>query len=98
MLEAQLKAQRAAALRLGFTDEQIQQLQTATKFKRAEDFMRVGQKSQALSLMWENMKGANSLAITARMLMRLMIPNSFMRGRNRVRQRRAQERYGTIKV
>ncbi len=98
MLEAQLKAQRAAALRLGFTDEQIQKLQRATKFKRAEDFMRVGQKSQALSLIWENLAGANSASASGKMLLRLLIPNSFMRGRNRVRQRRAHERYGEIKI
>ena len=98
MLEEQLQAQRQAALRFGLTEEQVAELQRATRFNRAEDFLRVGQKSQALSLMMHNLRGANSPLVAARMLLRLLIPNSFMRGRARVRQRKAFERYGTINV
>ena len=98
MLEEQLRAQREAALRFGFTDKQIEKLQTTTKFNRAEDFLRLGQKSEALRLMMRNVPGANSARATVRMLLRLLIPNSFMRGRARVRQRKAHERYGTIDI
>jgi len=98
MLEEQLLAQREAAVRFGLTNEQILKLQRATRFSRAEDFLRVGQKSQALALMTQNLRGAKSSRATMRMLLRLLIPNSFMRGRARVRQRKAQERYGTIDV
>lgn len=98
MLEEQLQAQRAAAVRFGLTDEQVAKLQRATRFSRAEDFLRVGQKSQALGLIMHNLGGANSPRTTARMLLRLLLPNSFMRGRARVRQRRAFERYGSIVV
>jgi alpha-1,3-rhamnosyltransferase len=98
MLEEQLRAQREAALRFGFTEKQIEELQLATRFNRAEDFLRVGQKSQALNLILHNLRGANSPRATARMFLRLLAPNSFMRGRARVRQRRAQERFGTIDV
>jgi alpha-1,3-rhamnosyltransferase len=98
MLEAQLNAQRQGALRFGLTEDRIEALQRTTKFNRAEDFLRVGQKSQALSLMMNNLSGANSTRTTTRMLLRLLIPNSFMRGRARVRQRRAFERYGSIVV
>ena len=96
MLEEQLRAQREAAVRFGFTDEQIETLQLTTRFNRAEDFLRVGQKSQALNLILHNLRGADSPRTTARMFVRLLIPNSFMRGRARVRQRRAHERYGTL--
>jgi alpha-1,3-rhamnosyltransferase len=98
MLEEQLHAQRAAAVRFGLTNKQIVELQRATRFSRAEDFLRVGQKSQALSLMMHNLRGISSPGATARMLLRLLIPNSFMRGRARVRQRQAFERDGTIDV
>lgn len=98
MLEEQLGAQREAALRFGLTKEQIATLQRATRFNRAEDFLRVGRKSQALSLMMHNLRGANSPRATTRMLLRLLIPNSFMRGRARVRQRKAVERYGRIEI
>jgi alpha-1,3-rhamnosyltransferase len=96
MLEEQLSAQRAAALRFGLTNQQIAELQRTTRFSRAEDFLRVGRKSQALNLMANNLRGANSARATTRMLLRLLIPNSFMRGRARVRQRKAHERYGSL--
>ena len=96
MLEEQLKAQREAALRFGFSDEQVKELQRATRFTRAEDFLRVGDKSQALSLLTHNLRGAQSVRATAKILLRLLMPNSFMRGRARVRQRKAHQRYGTL--
>jgi alpha-1,3-rhamnosyltransferase len=98
MLEAQLKAQRQGAMRFGLTEDRIEALQRTTKFNRAEDFLRVGQKSTALSLMMKNLGGIKSARTTTRMLVRLLIPNLFMRGRARVRQRKAFERYGSIVV
>jgi alpha-1,3-rhamnosyltransferase len=96
MLEAQLAAQCKAALRFGFTEEQVEHLQTTTRFSRAEDFLRVGQKSQAINLMMNNWRGANFSRTTARMLLRLLIPNPFMRWRTRGRQRKAFGRYGKL--
>lgn len=98
MLAEQLKAQREGALRLGLTEEQIDGLQSTTKFNRAEDFLRLGQKSKALSLMMSNLSGANSTLATTRMFLRLLIPNPVMNWRVRRRQRRALERYGIIKI
>ncbi len=96
MLTEQLRAQRDAALRFGFSDKQIEDLQTATRFRRAEDFLRVGRKSPAVRLMLQNWHGANSPRATARMLLRLLIPTSVMRRRNKARQRKNYERYGTL--
>ena len=96
MLEEQLRALREAALRFGLTDEQVADLQRTTRFRRAEDFLRVGEKSKALGLMVNNWRGAKCPFVTARMLLRLLIPNSFMRGRARIRQRNAHKRYGTL--
>ena len=98
MLDEQLKSQRAAALRFGLTNEQIEALQRTTRFNRAEDFLRVGQKSKALSLMMNNLSGVNSPRATARMFLRLLIPTSIMKRRARIRQRKVFERYGTIDV
>ena len=98
MLEEQLQAQRQAALRMGFTDKQIAALQRATKFRRAEDFLRVGKKSEAVSLMMNNWRGIKYYWLPRLMLLRLMLPNSIMRWRARVRQRKAHERYGSIEV
>jgi alpha-1,3-rhamnosyltransferase len=98
MLEEQLQAQRAAALSFGFTARQIEDLQRATRFSRAEDFLRVGQKSQALRLLIHNLRGVDSPRTTAKILLRLLIPGSIMRWRARLRQRRAHGRYGTINL
>jgi alpha-1,3-rhamnosyltransferase len=98
MLEEQLQAQRAAALSFGFTARQIDDLQRATRFSRAEDFLRVGQKSQALRLLIHNLRGVDSPRVTAKILLRLLIPGSIMRWRARLRQRRAHGRYGTINL
>jgi hypothetical protein len=46
----------------------------------------------------QNLGGVASPRATARILLRLLIPNSFMRGRARARQRKAFERYGSIEV
>jgi len=96
MLNEQLKSQRTAALRFGLTNEQIEALQRTTRFNRAEDFLRVGEKSQALNLMVNNLSGANSTRATARMFLRLLIPTSIMKRRARIRQRKAFERYGAL--
>jgi alpha-1,3-rhamnosyltransferase len=96
MLEAQLRAQRAAALRFGFTKDQVDKLQRTTRFTRAEDFLRVGDKSAALSLIMNNLRGANSPRASARMLLRLLLPNTILRRRARARQRNAHERYGNL--
>jgi alpha-1,3-rhamnosyltransferase len=98
MLEEQLRAQRDAALRFGLTNKQIDALQTATRFSRAEDFLRVGEKRQALRLLMHNSRGMNSPRAIARMLLRLVIPNSIMRWRAQVRQRKVFQRYGSIVV
>jgi alpha-1,3-rhamnosyltransferase len=96
MLEEQLRAQRDAALRFGFSKEQVEELQRTTRFTRAEDFLRVGQKSKALSLIMNNLRGANSPRATARMFLRLLLPHSILRRRARNRQRAAHKRYGNL--
>jgi alpha-1,3-rhamnosyltransferase len=96
MLREQLKSQRDAALRSGWTDKEVEALQRTTRFSRAEDFLRVGEKSKALSLMLNNLGGAN--AKLARMLLRLLIPTSIMKRRQRARQQAAFERYGKLEI
>lgn len=98
MLAEQLKAQRDAARRFGFSEPEIEKLQTATKFRRAEDFLRVGKKADALKLMSKNLAGLGSLRSLARMLVRLCIPFSLMKHRNLAAGRKTHQRYGSIDV
>ena len=96
MLEEQLQAQHRAAIRFGLTDKQIEELQRATRFRRAEDFLRVGQKSQGLRLVMHNLRGAHFDRATTKILLRLVMPGSLMRAWARIRQRKAFRRYGTL--
>lgn len=96
MLDEQLQAQRAAAQRFGLSERQIERLQRTTRFNRAEDFLRLGQKSEALGLMVKNWRGARSPSAVARMFARMLLPNSLLRSRTRLRQQRARAKYGRL--
>jgi len=98
MLDEQLKAQRQAAGTLGLSESELAKLQTATKFSRAEDFLRVGEKGQALTLMSQNLAGMRSATALGRMLLRLLIPFSFVEERNRRASLAAYRRYGSIEI
>lgn len=97
MLDEQLTAQRNAADRLGYSSHEITTLQRVTKFRRAEDFLRIGDKKTAAMLMWQNLAGA-SLRSSARMLLRLGVPFGLIERRNAMRARKAHERYGSIVI
>ena len=98
MLKEQLAAQRAVAPTLGLSDQELEKLQTRTRFSRAEDFIRVGDKRTAIRLMSANLSGAQSPRSLARMLIRLGVPMTFIRKRNAAKQRRASERFGSIEL
>src|SRR2546423_8151012 len=98
MLKEQLAAQRAVAPTLGLSDQELEKLQTRTRFRRAEDFIRVGDKRTAIRLMSTNLSGAQSPRSLARMLIRLGLPMSFIRKRNAGKQRSASERFGSIEL
>lgn len=98
MLAEQLKAQRQAAAEFGLNDLDIDRLQTVTKFSRAEDFLRLGHKRQALRLMAKNIDGLRSLKSLTRMLARFLIPFSLMQKRQGARRRRYTQQYGSIEI
>ena len=98
MLKEHLAAQRVVAPALGLSDQELEKLQTRTRFSRAEDFIRVGDKRTAIRLMSANLSGVRSPRSFARMLMRLGLPMSLIRKRNAARQRRARERFGAIEL
>lgn len=98
MLDEQLRAQREAAVRFGMSGQEIAKLQKTTRFARAEDFMRVGEKSRALRLMLANLGGANSFSATGRMLVRLLTPYALIERRRARRQKEATQRHGILEV
>jgi len=98
MLDEQLKAQREAAKRFGFSEAEIEELHRRTKFQRAEDFLRLGHKSQAARLMLANLNGARSFTSAARMLVRLALPFSLVRGFKESKERKTVEQLGELNI
>jgi len=98
MLAEQLAAQHRVREQLKLGYQELEKLQRQIRFHRAEDFLRLGDKSRALALMLENLRGANSPFVIARMLVRLLIPNAFMQMRQQKRHNRNIARFGSIKI
>ena len=98
MLKEHLAAQRALAPTLGLSDQELEKLQTRTRFSRAEDFIRVGDKRTAIRLLSANLSGVRSPRSLARMLMRLGLPMTLMRKRNAAKRKRTSERLGSIEL
>ncbi len=96
MLAEQLAAQRRFAASLGLGADELARLHTTISFNRAEDFLRLGEKSNALALMRRNLSGATSARTVARMLARLVVPYRLLERRRKLLQRRANERYGSL--
>ncbi len=95
MLEEHLAAQQRVLPAQGISAGELARLQTRIKFNRAEDFLRIGEKREALRLMRRNLGGATSMRTLGRMLLRLLVPYRLVRWRA---QRRAAERYGEQQI
>lgn len=98
MMHEWLGAQRRVVTNLDISDEELARLQTNLKFRCAEEFARHGQKSEALTLMCSNLRGAPSLASIARMAIRLIVPQRIMRRRKDFLQRQSSKHYGSLQV
>ena len=96
MLEEHLAAQRRVLPRYGLSGAEVARLHARLRFARAEDFLRLGEKRAALRLARANLRGADART-AARLLLRLLTPYGLVRRRDARRQRRAAEKYGTIK-
>ncbi len=98
MLEEQLAAQRSAAGKLGLADDALGKLQTVTRFSRAEDFLRLGDKRTAIRLMTGNFRGLRSARTFARMVLRLIEPSFAMRKRIAAKRQSFTNKSGAIQL
>jgi hypothetical protein len=98
MLDEQLAAQRRAGALLGLDERGLARLHARLRFERAEDFLRLGMKRDALRLALSNLSGARSPRTVARIIARLVVPFPLVRARKRRAARRAVERHGAISV
>ncbi|MGH9941669.1 MAG: glycosyltransferase family 2 protein [Pyrinomonadaceae bacterium] len=98
MLDEHLRAQRRVYLSSGMSAGELERHQRMVKFNRAEDFLRLGHKAEALGLMWRNLGGATTSGrALARMLVRLCVPFRLLERRRLRRERRAAARYSAVR-
>jgi glycosyltransferase involved in cell wall biosynthesis len=98
MLDEQLAAQRRAGALLGLSERELSRVHSRLSFERAEDFLRLGLKRDALRLALSNLSGARSPRAVARIAARLLLPYSLVRARKRRADARRAARHGVIKM
>lgn len=95
MIDQSLDAQRKAAAMLGLSRSELESIHAALVRRYAEDFMRRGEKREALALLRPHLDGVSGYFL-ARILFRLSMPHRIVRWRRGRLQRRAIERYGEV--
>ncbi|MBA3765520.1 MAG: glycosyltransferase [Acidobacteria bacterium] len=98
MMHQSQDAQRQVAGILGLCPRELDEIQLALRWKYIEEFMRRGQKRKALALMCGNLRGAASVALLTRLLLRLTIPYRIMRWRRHLSQQQAHKSYGKVRT
>jgi alpha-1,3-rhamnosyltransferase len=98
MLREKLAAQQRVAAQLGLSAAEIAEFQTLARFRSAQEFMRRGEKLEALKLASRNMRGARTRGEAFKFVAGLLLPHrllSWQRGRTR---ERASARYGSLQL
>ena len=98
MLREKLSAQQRVAAELGLSAAELAKFQTLARFRSAQEFMRRGEKLEALKLASGNWRGAQTSGEAFKFVAGLLVPHrltGWRRGRSRAR---ASERYGSLQI
>lgn len=98
MLGEKLAAQQRVAAQLGLSAAEIAEFQTLARFRSAQEFMRQGEKLEALKLASGNLRGARTRGEAFRFLAGLLVPHRLLDWRRGRTQQRARERYGPLPI
>jgi alpha-1,3-rhamnosyltransferase len=98
MLEECLRSQNEVAVSLGISSKELGKAQSALKWRYAGDFLKNGQRSEAIKLMMRNMGGAPSSFAAARMILELAMPGPAIRWKRERTMKRATGYYGSIEI
>ncbi len=93
-----IKAQNRLSGRLKITREELDKIQTELRFNAVPNFIRGGNRREALSLLLQNRRGAKSSAQFAKMLFRLAVPQTLFQWNRKRKRRAAIEKYGKLKL
>lgn len=98
MLHEKLAAQHRVAAQLGLSAEEIAAFQTLARFRSAQEFMRRGEKLEALKLASKNLRGAQTSGEVFKLLAGLLMPYRLLSWRRGRARERASERYGSLQI
>lgn len=96
MLDEKLAAQRRVAASLGLDARELEEFQTLARFRSAQEFMRQGEKMNALKLAAANLRGARTGGEVSKLLAGFFIPHRWLRRQRWRRQEQARKRYGSL--
>ena len=98
MLREKLAAQRRAAASLKLGAAELEEFQTLARFRSAQEFMRRGEKLEALKLASANWRGARSNGEAFKLLAGLLLPARLLARRQARRHERAAVHYGPLQI
>ncbi len=98
MLKEWIAAQNRTAEKLNLSRAELDKIQTELKFNTAFDFIRNGNRREAIDLMIKNHHGAKSAVQFARMLFRLAVPQTLFQWNRERKRQKAIEKYGKLKM
>jgi alpha-1,3-rhamnosyltransferase len=98
MLREKLAAQHRTAALLNLSAKELAEFQRLARFRSAQEFMRQGEKLQALKLAAANWRGARSNAETFKLFAGLLVPHRLLTRLRARRQARAAGHYGSLEI
>ncbi|MGI8789250.1 MAG: glycosyltransferase [Pyrinomonadaceae bacterium] len=98
MLDEWTAAQNRVAGDLKISRGELDKIQTQMKFDAIPGVIRQGEKREALRLLRENFKGANSAAQIAKTLFRLSVPKKIFQWNRQRKRQKAIKKYGKLEI
>lgn len=98
MLREKLAAQQRVAAELGLGAAELAKFQTLARFRSAQEFMRRGEKLEALKLASRNLRGAQTSREAFKFVSGMLTPHRLLRWRRSRARERASARYGSLQI
>lgn len=98
MLKEKLAAQQRVAVELGLSAEELAEFQTLARFRGAQEFMRRGEKLEALKLASRNLRGAQTSGEAFKFIAGMLVPHRLLNWLRSRTHERASERYGSLQI
>ena len=98
MLAECLAAQKRVAAKLGWGEGKLGQINRQTRFFFSEEYGRAGEKGRSLSLLLSNLRGAPSIRLMLRAVVRSFIPSAILEKRKIGVRARNNEQYGSVRL